>query len=177
MDSEDFLSNLDEKKRYLEHNNDVDDPRYQNFVLPIVTAIKDDYDDDSIGLDYGCGTGPVAAKLLRDSSYKVNLYDPFFANNLEHLKLKYKFIICCEVMEHFCSPKKDFLLLHSLLQSGGAIYMKTSIYKDDTDFDAWHYKNDPTHVFFYRKETLEWIKVAFSFKALDINSKFIKYSS
>ena len=36
LDPLDYLSQEEEKERYKNHNNDVNDPRYQKFVSPIV---------------------------------------------------------------------------------------------------------------------------------------------
>lgn len=62
MDPEDYLTIKEEEERYKEHNNDVYDLRYQEFVAPIVKAVQSDYWPEGIGLDYGCGTGPVISK-------------------------------------------------------------------------------------------------------------------
>jgi len=78
-------------------------------------------------------------------------------------------------MEHFHTPDKEFCRLHSLLKPGGAIFFKTNIYNDDINFENWHYRNDPTHVFFYRKETLEWIQDHFGFSRVIIDDKYIKF--
>ena len=34
-----YLSREEEKARYLTHNNDVNDPRYQKFVRPVIQAV------------------------------------------------------------------------------------------------------------------------------------------
>jgi hypothetical protein len=96
-----------EKNRYEEHNNDVNDPRYQKFVSPITTAVSASFPNTATGLDYGCGTGPVAAVQLQEQGYKVNLFDPFFENHPQNLQQQYDFIICCEVMEHFFDPTRN----------------------------------------------------------------------
>lgn len=176
MDSNNYLTSLEEKEHYQEHNNDVHDPKYQQFVSPIVKAVQRDFSPGAIGLDYGCGTGPVITKLLHDEGYELNLYDPFFANHPENLKFKYDYIVCCEVMEHFHTPNKEFYRLHSLLKPGGSLYMKTKIYSDQIDFETWYYKNDPTHVFFYRKETLEWIQQFYQFSDLIIEDTYMKFT-
>lgn len=176
MDPKNYLAPQQEKERYEQHNNDVNDPGYQQFVSPIVKAVQKDYRPGAIGLDYGCGTAPVITKLLKDEGYELNLYDPFFANYPENLKMKYDYIVCCEVMEHFHSPREEFHKLRSLLKPRGTLYMKTSIYGDHINFDAWYYKNDPTHVFFYSKETLEWIQQHFQFSDLIIEEKYIKFT-
>ena len=38
-DPDSFISSIDEKSRYLEHNNDVFDEGYRKFVTPIVDAV------------------------------------------------------------------------------------------------------------------------------------------
>ena len=176
MDPEDYLSAADEKERYEEHNNDVHDPGYQKFVAPIVDAVLRDYGPEDIGLDYGCGTGPVITKLLRDAGYQINLYDPFFADYQKNLDLNYDYIVCCEVAEHFHYPAKEFRKLYSLMKPGRSLYVKTVLYSDDIDFDSWYYKNDPTHVFFYSEETLEWIRKHFGFFELHIEENHIEFT-
>lgn len=164
-----------EKRRYEEHNNDIHDTRYQKFVEPIVLKIQERFTREHRGLDYGAGTGPVIAKLLWDKGYPVELYDPYFWNNSAVLEVKYDFIICCEVIEHFHSPAKEFKLLRSLLNPGGELVCMTDLYSKDTDFKNWYYKNDPTHVFFYHAETLYWIKEQFGFSSSEINNRLIKF--
>ena len=70
----------EEKGRYLEHNNLVDDPRYQDFVRPIVAAVLADFSPAHKGLDFGAGTGPVITKMLTDAGYDIRPYDPYFHN-------------------------------------------------------------------------------------------------
>lgn len=165
-----------EQSRYLEHNNDVTDPRYQEFVSPITLGVKENFPVTSKGLDYGCGTGPVAAVELEKSGYHVALYDPYFAKNPEALRDTYDFIICCEVMEHFHDPYMEFSRLHNLLLPQGKLFCKTTVFSEKTDFSSWYYKNDPTHVFFYTPESLEWIKQNLGFRGLKIEPKLITFS-
>lgn len=170
-----FVSSQAEKARYLEHNNDVADPRYQNFVSPITSKVQEDFSTQSIGLDYGCGTGPVATAELQEKGYSINLFDPYFEDHPEVLQHLYDFIICCEVMEHFHKPCEEFEKLYSLLLPGGKLYCKTSLFSDSMDFNRWYYKNDPTHVFFYSEESLEWIRGNIGFKKLEIFPKLIVF--
>lgn len=175
MDKRDYLSPEKELTRYKEHNNNVEDVRYQNFVLPIVNAVKLNYGVDTLGLDYGCGTGPVISKMLEDCGYSMLLYDPFFADFPENLEKKYNFIACCEVMEHFYYPKKEFIRLKSLLKEDGKLFMKTKLYSENIDFNSWNYKNDPTHVFFYSTHTINWISDELNFKDVIIKDDYIEY--
>ncbi|MBZ9730309.1 class I SAM-dependent methyltransferase [Salegentibacter sp. JZCK2] len=171
-----YVSENIEKERYLSHNNDVEDPRYQNFVSPITSRVLKDFLPEQKGLDYGCGTGPVATTELEKEGYTVALYDPYFHPYTEVLNAKYDFIICCEVMEHFYEPKREFSELAGRLNPGGKLYCKTSIYSEEINFDNWYYKNDPTHVFFYTAKNLEWIKDNLGFSTLEIYPKLIVFS-
>lgn len=170
-----YVSEKEEKNRYEEHKNDVEDKRYQDFVFPIVSKVLKDYSKSDKGLDFGSGTGPVISKLLRDQKYKIKKYDPFFANNPEVLEEKYNYIVSCEVIEHFHNPRKEFKLLRSLLKNGGSLYIMTNIYNEDIDFNSWNYKDDATHVFFYHKKALEWIEKEFEFSSLEIDNNLIIY--
>jgi len=99
------------------HNNDVNDSGYHKFVSPIVNAVLNDFLPEHKGLDFGAGTGPVISKLLTDRNYQIKQYDPYFFNLPELLQKKYDYIVCCEVIEHFYDPDKEFQLLKSLLKA------------------------------------------------------------
>jgi hypothetical protein len=47
--------------------------------------------------------------------------------------------------------------LTSLLKANGMLLIMTMLYNDQIDFKKWHYRNDGTHVFIYRKETIAYI--------------------
>jgi SAM-dependent methyltransferase len=158
----------EEKQRYEQHNNDVHDKGYQQFVSPIVQSILNDFLPIHKGLDFGAGPGPVITKLLRDNAYSIVEYDPYFWDYPELLEQTYDYIVCCEVMEHFQKPAVSFQLLYDLLKENGKLYCKTALFSDEIDFDKWYYKNDVTHVFFYTTETIEWIKNHFGFKSVSI---------
>jgi len=165
-----------EKRRYLEHNNDVENVNYQNFVEPITSAIMHDYTPTDNGLDFGAGTGPVISKILNDHNYNIQQYDPFFHNKPELLNNKYDYIACCEVIEHFHDPDKEFILLKNLLQPKAKLYCMTDLYDDSIFFPNWYYKNDLTHVFIYKKETIQFIKEKYGFSSVTINNKLVVFS-
>lgn len=174
LDPANYPSWEEEKEIYKTHNNDVEDIRYQNFVSPIVEAVKSSYNKNHKGLDFGAGTGPVITSLLEKEGYDINLYDPFFHFYPENLRKKYDYIICCEVIEHFHHPYDEFQDLSNILSSKGSIFCMTSLYDEGINFKNWNYKNDETHVFFYHKKALEWIKKEFAFSKLEIEGKLIK---
>lgn len=174
---ENWPNAADEKARYDTHNNDVDNPGYQNFVQPIVTAVAANFGPQHTGLDFGAGPGPVSSFMLGKMGYSIALYDPFYHNNPEVLNRQYNYIICCEVMEHFHSPPKEFALLRQLLLPGGKLFCMTSVYSEDINFEKWYYKNDKTHVFMYHAKSLEYIYKTFGFAGLEVNGSLVIFSS
>lgn len=171
-----FLDKKDEKERYLHHVSDINDTGYHNFVLPIIKEVKNHFKSGKCGLDYGCGHTPVLSRLLSLENYDMEVYDAIFFNETTVLDKKYNFIVCCEVMEHFYQPRLEFKRLFELLLPGGKLICKTHIYEKGMNFDAWYYKNDPSHVFIYQKETIGWIKDHFKCSGLEINKRLITFS-
>ena len=152
-----YLTADEEKARYETHNNDVNDIRYQNFTSPATNYVLAKFLPKHKGLDFGSGTGPVISKMLLEKDYNIVQYDPFFAPNETVLNKKYDYIVICEVIEHFHKPKIEIDRLTSLLKDNGMLLIMTMVYNDQIDFRGWNYRNDPTHVFIYRKETIEYI--------------------
>ena len=166
-----------EKARYLLHNNDINNKGYKSFVQPIVQEILRSQPKTAVGLDFGAGTGPVISQILKEKGYVISLYDPFFFNEKEALNKTYDFIICCEVIEHFHAPHNEFTLLKKLLKPGGSIFCMTHLLPKKDDFKNWYYKNDPTHVIFYSKETVQWIKSNFLFSQVKIEDRLIVFKT
>jgi len=165
-----------EKERYLEHNNNVEDTRYQSFVTPIVVFILEQFETEKVGLDFGAGTGPVISKLLIEKGFKVALYDPFFYPDKSCLENSYDFVICCEVIEHFHDPAKEFQLLRKLLKPEGKLICMTDLLPKKEKFQKWYYKNDPTHVIFYSQKNINWIKENFDFTQVIIDNRLIVFN-
>jgi SAM-dependent methyltransferase len=158
---------------YRAHNNVVTDLRYQRFVSPITSAVLQEFTPEHIGLDFGAGTGPVISHVLKEKGYSILQYDPYFHPDTDLLNRTYDYIACCEVMEHFFYPVKEFTLLRKLLKPKGALFCMTHIFREGIEFENWYYRTDPTHVFIYREETLEWIKEFFKFSKVDIHKRLV----
>lgn len=152
-----YLTADEEKARYETHNNDVNDIGYQNFTMPITNYVLEKFLPMHKGLDFGSGTGPVISSMLTEKGYNIVQYDPFFAPNKNVLNNRYDYIVSCEVFEHFHKPKIEIDGLISLLNNNGVLLIMTMLYNDQIDFKGWNYRNDDTHVFIYRKETIEYI--------------------
>lgn len=177
MNELDRLDMHSEKLRYEVHENNVEDKGYQNFVAPITSAVMKDFTQEDKGLDFGAGTGSAISKVLEDNGFNILKYDPYFHNYPQLLEQKYDYIACCEVMEHFYTPKNEFFLLHDLLKKNGKLYCMTHLYDDNIDFKAWYYKNDQTHVFFYHDKTIEWIRKEYGFTYVSINKRLITFTN
>jgi len=166
-----------EVNRYIKHNNDIHDPKYQKFVSPITNAIQNNFTENHQGLDFGSGPGPVITKILREQGYSIETYDPYFDYRPELLTTTYDYIVCCEVVEHFHQPYMEFQKLKSLLKPNGELFIMTDFYSDEIDFQNWYYKNDLTHIFFYQKPTFEWIKDRFGFSSIKLEGRLTILSS
>jgi hypothetical protein len=168
------LSGGEEKARYELHNNDVNDERYKNFVMPVVSRIRSEFSAAHKGLDFGAGKGSAVSFMLKQSNYNIEMYDPYFYNSPELLERKYDYIAACEVIEHFYFPGKEFRKLEAMLSRGGILFCMTHIFEEGTDFGKWYYKNDPTHVFIYSKDTIEWISKEYGFELPIIDGRLIR---
>lgn len=151
MDSE------EEKARYAYHKNDPFDPQYREFLSKLARPLIDRLETPKEGLDFGCGTGPALAQMLSEAGHKVALYDPFFYPDGSVLKKRYDFVTCTEVFEHLHHPSRELELLDSILKPGGILAVMTCFQTDDARFRDWHYRRDPTHVVFYKEETMRKI--------------------
>ena len=157
MDRNSLLDPLAEQRQYLTHENDVNDPRYRNFVRSFVDLIAGSEREGACGLDYGAGPGPVVAVMLEELGYRVSLWDPYFHTDDTVLHGRYDFLFACEVIEHFYRPAESFRHMKSLLGEKGVLYCRTSLIPDDISFSAWGYRNEETHVFFYHEQSIAWI--------------------
>ncbi len=144
-----------ERAQYALHQNDVHDARYRAFLSRLATPLLQRLSPGLRGLDYGCGPGPALAAMMREAGHAMALYDPIFCNDENVLTGTYDFITCTEVAEHFHDPAREFARLDRLLAPGGWLGVMTSFTPDDSAFARWHYRQDPTHVVFYKAETFE----------------------
>lgn len=170
-----YLSSEEEKKRYENHNNDVNDKGYQLFTSPITNSITKRFNSNSLGLDYGSGTGPVITKTLTDLGYKIINYDPFFYPDKTYLNYYYDFIFSCEVFEHFYQPKQEIIKLLNLIKKRGYLIIMTHIFDKTCDFKNWYYRNDPTHVFIFTSKTLKFIESNYNLHIEELTDRLVVF--
>ncbi|HKL66150.1 MAG TPA: class I SAM-dependent methyltransferase [Roseovarius sp.] len=149
-----------ERAEYDRHDNRIDDPGYRRFLDRLAAPLLSRLAQGARGLDYGCGPGPALAAMLRGAGHEVALYDPFYVPDPAPLCDTYDFITCTEVAEHFHRPAEEFDRLGTLLRPGGLLAVMTCFQTDDARFAGWHYRNDPTHVVFYRAGTFAALAAA-----------------
>lgn len=157
LDSARWLDRDAERAHYGLHQNDPSDAEYRRFLSRLLDKLLPRLAPGASGLDYGCGPGPALAAMLREAGHEVALYDPFFAPGKDVLDRSYDFVTCTETAEHFHDPAAEFARLAGLVRPGGWLAIMTCFQTDDARFAGWHYRKDPTHVVFYREETLRFI--------------------
>ncbi|MDX1678046.1 methyltransferase domain-containing protein [Arsukibacterium sp.] len=157
-----LLSNQAEYAQYLLHNNDVQDNGYRQFLSrlsePLLARLATmGRSAGHTGLDFGCGPGPLLAKMLTEAGQEMQVWDPYFADVPAVLNQKYDFICCSEAIEHFVQPQYEWQLWLRLLKPAGLLAIMTKRYTTLAAFSTWHYKNDPTHVSFFHQDTFSWL--------------------
>ncbi len=163
-----FLDLQEEKSRYENHENTEESEGYIKFLnrlrLPLLPFLK----NKKMGLEFGCGPGPVLKDLFEQDGFQMQVYDPFFYPDIP--KKQFDFITSTEVIEHFHKPNKSFEQINSLLLPQGILALMTYTYSDPGLIENWWYLNDPTHVSFYHQKTFEYLSEHFSWLILKNNS-------
>lgn len=147
----------EEKAQYDLHDNHVDSQPYRTFLSRLTDPLKQHLQPGMKGLDFGCGPGPALAAMMNEAGFPTQVYDPIYYPDTGPLNHRYDFITCTEVAEHLHEPRPTFEQLDTLLADNGILAIMTRWLTEDDAFADWRYRRDPTHVCFYRTETLEWI--------------------
>lgn len=150
-----------EKQEYDLHQNS-DTPAYRNFFARLYQPLLIKLNAGDKGLDFGCGPEPVLAKVLQEHGYEVSIYDFFYYPESSVFNACYNFITATEVFEHLYQPRQEFARLWRCLKGGGSLAVMTKLVTDVEAFARWHYKNDPTHVCFFSRETFTWLAKKYS---------------
>lgn len=151
------LTLKEEKAQYDLHENNPDDSDYRQFLSRLSDPLLERLSPESIGLDFGCGSGPTLSVMLEEAGHQVALYDPFYHPSPNTLKTPYDFITATEVLEHLRQPRHDLVALWNCLCQSGWFGVMTKRAKDRKSFAKWHYKQDPTHVCFWSNSTFQWL--------------------
>ena len=152
-----YLSAVEEKKRYDLHQNSPEDADYRRFLSRLFIPLERLLSPGSDGLDFGSGPSPTLSRMFEEAGHSMTVYDHFYERVPAALERCYDFITATEVVEHLHDPKKELERLWSCLKEGGWLGIMTSHTVPHEAFSQWHYKNDPTHVCFYSPRTFAWM--------------------
>ena len=148
----------EEKAIYDLHQNGAADPGYRHFLSRLANPLLQRLRPEQVqGLDFGCGPGPALAMMLEEAGREMSLFDPFYYPNTWALEQVYDFICCTEAIEHFHRPAHEWKLLNNLLAPDGCLAIMTQMLIHPNRFARWTYKNDPTHVSFFSRETFAFL--------------------
>lgn len=167
-DKSDYVSPVEEKKRYDLHNNSCDS--YKSFFDELIKTLAN-YVKNGRGLDFGSGPFPALYNILKNN-YNMHKFDLYYDNNDEYLDYKYDFIVCTEVIEHIANPLKTLIHLKSLLVAKGQIFIMTEL-SDNKMFENWWYHRDVTHISFFSLETFHKVAKRIGMSVIYTNNKNI----
>lgn len=174
VDRKELLSVEDEKSRYDLHENHIRTKGYEKFLRRLINPLKKYIDTKDEGLDFGEGPYPMLREIFAEDGYQnIKGYDPIYNNNARSLQGSYKFITCCEVIEHASSPKNVWEeILNLLVCEDAYIALSTGIYDHDFDFLKWQYTHDDTHINFFTQKTIEWISHIYHLEIIESSKDF-----
>lgn len=174
-DKDDHIAANAESERYSHHQNHLEDEGYKKFLNRLLLPLKSYLPTSFKALDFGCGPGPALASMLKELGGEVELWDPQFYPDEAVLANSYDIVTCTEVVEHFRKPLESWEQLINSVKQNGILAVMTQFITPETDYQKWWYKNDPTHIVFYSRETLDFIASKFQLEILfdDKNSVVI----
>ncbi len=151
------LSESAEKNRYDSHQNNPSDKHYREFLSKVFIPVMDYIKPNDKGLDFGSGPGPTLSVMFEEKGYKMDLFDKFYANNPLIFNNKYDFITATEVFEHLKEPDIHLKKIRNIMSKTAVLAVMTKMRNDDIDFSSWYYKDDPTHICFFSKNTMRYL--------------------
>lgn len=163
-----------ELARYELHNNDPEDQRYVNFLKQLTTPLENFLKKTDSAIDFGCGPGPALSQMMQERGYDFVHYDPYFFADA-HLLIPefYNVLTSTEVVEHFHFPYQSWKQMIDLVADNGYLAIMTQFLTPQVDYKSWWYKNDPTHLVFYREETMNYIAKAYDLEIVYNDKKSV----
>lgn len=152
-----YVDSDKELSQYNNHNNTMESPGYVEMFEKFIDATFEPYINDITNvLEFGSGPGPVLSELLTQKGLSVDIYDKYFSPKKVYENIKYDLITSTEVIEHIDAPSKIFDFFAQHIKKDGYLALMTQFHKnEEVDFKKWWYKNDPTHICFFRPRTFE----------------------
>ena len=161
-----YFDDTKEIQVYQNHNNTFEAPGYVDMFKSFISATFEPYlENIDTVLEFGCGPGPVLAKLLEMKGLHVSKYDKFFFPEKVYENQKYDLITTTEVMEHIDNPNAIMQFFHQHLKENAYLAIMTQFHTNKSDeFLNWWYRKDPTHICFFRPLTFEVLAQRHGFK-------------
>jgi len=152
-----YVDETNELKQYQHHNNTIESLGYVNKFEKFINAtFQPHLAKIKTVLEFGSGPGPVFSELLKQRDLDVDIYDKFFSPKKVYENKQYNLITSTEVIEHIENPLEVFELFSKHIKKGGYLALMTQFHKNEqVNFKKWWYKNDPTHICFFRPKTFE----------------------
>jgi 2-polyprenyl-3-methyl-5-hydroxy-6-metoxy-1,4-benzoquinol methylase len=146
-----------EKAHYDKHENSFESLGYVEMFEKFITkAIEPYFETIESALEFGCGSGPVLAELLRRRGLSVDQYDLYYFPKKVYKGKQYDLITSTEVFEHLQDPISVLTTLVDSLNSNGYIVLMTQFPSaDDKAFLDWWYRRDITHISFFTPKSFE----------------------
>lgn len=161
------LSADEEKAHYDLHENSPEDNNYRQFLSRLADPLTARLHSGAKGLDFGSGPGPTLSFMLEETGFTTDIYDVFYAADETVLDRQYDFITATEVVEHLSQPGGELDRLWAMLKPGGWLGLMTKMVLNKEAFSQWHYKNDPTHISFFSRETFDYL-----FRSWDVTAEY-----
>lgn len=163
------ISVQEEIERYLAHENCFTNQGYVQHLERLVLRLVPHLAEGSRGIDFGCGHTPVLSMLFEQNGFIMENYDPFFKIAPTNPETKYDFLSCSEVVEHFESPRSEFMYMKSLVKPKGFMAVMTNLREGERRVPSWWYLKDPTHTCFYSAATFKYISQVLSLEVISID--------
>ncbi|NLL12496.1 MAG: class I SAM-dependent methyltransferase [Fibrobacter sp.] len=154
-----WISVEEEKKRYEQHNNNLENEGYVRFLKQIVDVVSNIRKPSSSPriLDFGSGSSAVLTSLLIGNGFNCTAYDPLFDINIDDDGPSYDIIILCEVIEHLRNIEAEMEKIKRLLKDDGILIIRTRLYPSVEKIENWWYAQDKTHINFFASRTIDKI--------------------
>jgi SAM-dependent methyltransferase len=163
-----YLTQIDEKKVYEHHENNIENTGYVNYLNNFIDTAVIPFIKKGNILDFGSGPNPVLSVLLKQvGSFEIDIYDYYYAPDKIYENKTYDLITATEVVEHFQDPLTYFKLFYDLLNPGGILSIMTLFRPmEHSKLFDWFYIRDKSHVSFFNQRSLEMIASIVGFNVI-----------
>ena len=170
LDDTHIVDSQIEKKHYDKHENSFESLGYVKMFEQFIDKAIDPYIENiESALEFGCGSGPVLAELLRRKGLEVDQYDLYYFPKKVYEGKRYDLITSTEVFEHLKEPTDILKTLANSVNNMGYIIIMTQFPPtDDRDFLNWWYRRDITHISFFTPKSFEIMGKSVGLKCINV---------